>query len=171
MEGTPQGGVISPLLANIALHGMEEQLNKFAETLLGRKGQNQKALTLVPYADDFVILHKDIEVVLQAKTVIEEWLSQVGLILKPEKTRIAHTLEEYEGNKPGFNFLGFTIRQWKVKSTTQGFKTLIKPSSKSIKTHYQKLAEICDKNKTAPTRALIAKLNPVIRGWANYFSS
>ncbi len=171
VEGTPQGGVISPLLANIALHGMEECLNKFAETLRGRKRNNKHALSLIRYADDFVILHEDIKVVLQAKTVIQEWLSQLGLELKPEKTKIAHTLEEYEGNQPGFDFLGFTIRQWKVNSTKKGFKTLIKPSSKSVKTHYRKLAGICDQNKTAPTKALIAKLNPVIRGWANYFSN
>ncbi|NEO54768.1 MAG: group II intron reverse transcriptase/maturase [Okeania sp. SIO3B5] len=169
-EGTPQGGVISPLLANIALHGMEECLNKFAETLPGRKQENKQALSLIRYADDFVILHKNIKVVLQAKTVIQEWLNQVGLELNPEKTKIAHTLEKYEGKQPGFDFLGFTIRQWKVKSTKQGFKTLIKPSSKSIKTHYRKLADICDSHKTASTKALIAKLNPVIRGWAKYFS-
>ncbi|WP_293166964.1 group II intron maturase-specific domain-containing protein, partial [Okeania sp. SIO2C9] len=171
VEGTPQSGVISPLLANIALHGMEECLDKFAESLPGKKRDNRQALSLVRYADDFVILHEDIKVVLQAKTVIQEWLNQVGLELKPEKTKIAHTLEEYQGNQPGFDFLGFTIRQWKVKTTKQGFKTLIKPSSKSIKTHYRKLADICDSYKTAPTQALIAKLNPVIRGWANYFST
>ncbi|NEQ72065.1 MAG: group II intron reverse transcriptase/maturase [Okeania sp. SIO2C9] len=171
VEGTPQGGVISPLLANIALHGMEECLDKFAESLSGRKRNNKKALSLIRYADDFVILHEDIKVVLKAKTVIQEWLNQLGLELKPEKTRIVHTLEEYKGNKPGFDFLGFTVRQWKRKTTKQGFKTLIKPSSKSIKTHYRKLADICGKNKTAPAKALIAKLNPVIRGWANYFST
>ena len=108
---------------------------------------------------------------LQAKTVIQEWLNQVGLELKPEKTKIAHTLEEYKGNRPGFDFLGFTVRQGQVKSTKQGFKTLIKPSSKSIKTHYRKLADIYDSHKSAPTKALIAKLNPVITGWANYFST
>ncbi|ABG49726.1 RNA-directed DNA polymerase [Trichodesmium erythraeum IMS101] len=171
VEGTPQGGVISPLLANIALHGMEKCLEDYAETLPGTKRDNQRALSLIRYADDFVILHKDIKVLLQAKTVIQEWLNQVGLELKPEKTKIAHTLEEYEGNKPGFDFLGFTIRQWKGKTTKQGFKTLIKPSSKSIKTHYRKLADIGDTYKTVPTKALIAKLNPVIRGWANYFST
>ena len=179
VEGTPQGGVISPLLANIALHGMEERLMEFAKTLgmkdnKGRQiGQREKisSLSLIRYADDFVILHKDIKVVLQAKTVIQQWLNQVGLELKPEKTKIAHTLEEYEGNKPGFDFLGFTIRQWKVKSTKLGFKTLIKPSSKSIKTHYRKLADICDTHKNVSTKALIAKLNPVIRGWTNYFSA
>ena len=171
LEGTPQGGVISTLLVNIALHGMEKCLEKYAETLPGKKRDNKQALSLIRYADDFVILHEDIKVVMQAKTVIQEWLNQVGLELKPEKTKIAHTLEEYEGNKPEFDFLGFNIRQYEVKSTNQGFKTIIKPSSKSVKTHYRKLADICDKNKTAPAKALIAKLNPIIRGWANYFSA
>ena len=171
VEGTPQEGVISPLLANITLHGMEKCLNQFAESLPGKKRDNKTALSYIRYADDFVILHKDIKVVLQAKALIQEWLSQIGLELKPEKTKIAHTLEEYEGNKPGFDFLGFTIRQFKVKSTERGFKTLIKPSSKSIKTHYRKLADTCDKLKNSATKALIAKLNPVIRGWANYFST
>ena len=171
MEGTPQGGVISPLLANIALHGMEKCLEEYAETLPGIKPNNKQALSLIRYPDDFVILHKDIKVLLQAKTVIQEWLNQIGLELKPEKTKIAHTLDEYEGNKPGFDFLGFTIRQWKVKTTKQGFKTLIKPSSKSIKTHYRKMAHICGNYKSVSTKALIARLNPVIRGWANYFSS
>ncbi len=179
VEGTPQGGVISPLLANIALHGMEERLMELAKIIdmkdnrgrqLGWKNKVQ-SLSLIRYADDFVILHEDIKVVIRAKATIQEWLSQVGLELKPEKTKIAHTLEEYEGNKPGFNFLGFTIRQWKVKSAKQGFKTLIKPSSKSNKTHYRKLADIINSNKTASVKALIAKLNPIIRGWANYFST
>jgi RNA-directed DNA polymerase len=179
VAGTPQGGVISPLLANIALHGMEERLMEFAKTLDMKDSRGYQkswqmkcfSLNLIRYADDFVILHEDIKVVRQAKAIIQEWLNQVGLELKPEKTRIAHTLEEYEGNKPGFDFLGFTVRQWKVKSTKLGFKTLIKPGDKSVKTHYRQLAEVCDKYKTAPVEALIAKLNPIIIGWANYFSS
>ena len=169
--GTPQAGVISPLLAKIALHGVEKCLQEFAEILPGSKGDKKKALTLIRYADNFVILHKDIKVVLQAKTLIQEWLKQVGLELLPEKTRIAHTLDEYEGNKAGFDFLGFTIRQWKVKTAKQGFKTLIKPSSESIKTHYRKLADICDSHKSAPVEALIAKLKPVITGYAHYYST
>ena len=171
---TLQGGIISPLLANIALHGMEERLMEFAETsdMKNKMGQQMKpqSLTLTRYADNFVILHENIKVVLRAKTLIQEWLSQIGLELESEKTRIAHTLEEYEGNQPGFDFLGFNIRQYKVKSTELGYKTLIKPSSKSIKTHYRKLADICDSHKSAPVSVLITRLNPVIKGWADYFS-
>jgi RNA-directed DNA polymerase len=84
--------------------------------------------------------------VLQAKTIIQEWLSQVGLELKPEKPRIAHTLKEYEGNKPGFDFLGFTVRQWEVKLTRLGFKTLQDLRSTAIygakKYHFQDIATI-----------------------------
>ena len=80
-------------------------------------------------------------------------------------------MEEHDDNKPGFDFLGFNIRQYKAKTTKQGYKTLIKPSSKSIKTHYRKMADICSTYKTANIKALIGKLNTVIRGWANYFST
>ena len=86
VEGTPQGGIISPLLANIALHGMEERIMEFAKTvdLKNSRGYQQgwqikcQALKLIRYADDFIILHEDIKVVLQAKTIIQEWLNQVG---------------------------------------------------------------------------------------------
>ena len=178
-EGVSQGGVISSLLTAIALYGMEERLNQFARTidLKNEKGYQEswqvkvKSFSFIRYADGFVILHENLKVVLEAKAVMEEWLNQIGLELKPERTKMAHTLEEYEGNKPGFDFLGFAIRQWKVKRAKEGFKTLIQPSSKCIKTHYRKLADICDFHKNASTKALIAKLNPVIRGWANYYST
>ena len=75
-EGTPQGGVISPLLANIALHGMENRIKQYAETLPGRDGhgkrENRRNLTLVRYADDFVILHEDITVVQRCREIISE---------------------------------------------------------------------------------------------------
>ncbi|NEQ21655.1 MAG: group II intron reverse transcriptase/maturase, partial [Microcoleus sp. SIO2G3] len=142
--GTPQGGVISPLLANIALHGMEEVVKEYANTLPTRrnhgKKQNRNALSLIRYADDFVIIHEDINVVLGAKAVIEGFLKDIGLELKPSKTRICHTFEDYEGEKPGFDFLGFNIRQFPVnngmsarKSNRKilGFQTIIQPSKKA----------------------------------------
>jgi RNA-directed DNA polymerase len=131
-EGTPQGGVVSPLLANIALHGMELEIKKFARTWKGNKRNNERSLSIIRYADDFVILHKNIERIIQCKEIIENWLAEIGLELKPSKTRISHTLYEYEGNV-GFDFLGFTIRQFEVgkkhsgKSTNSellGFKTI-----------------------------------------------
>jgi uncharacterized protein (DUF2237 family) len=121
-EGTPQGGVISPLLVNIALHGMELELKKFASTWKGRKQANMNSLSIIRYADDFVILHKDIERIIQCREIIENWLKELGLELKPSKTRISHTLYEYEGST-GFDFLGFNIRQYEVGKTHTGLNS------------------------------------------------
>ena len=167
-EGTPQGGVISPLLANIALHGMENRARQVSKTAM-----------LVRYADDFVILHEDITVVQRCQQVIAEWLKGMSLELKPSKTRLTHTLHEHEG-EVGFDFLGFSIRQFPVgkyqsgKNTTGaplGFKTLIKPSKENQKLHYETVSRIIETHKSAPQVALIKRLNPVIRGWANQYST
>jgi RNA-directed DNA polymerase len=172
-EGTPQGGVISPLLANIALHGMEERIKQFAETLKGTKRNNRTALSLIRYADDFVILHKDVTVVQRCKEIISEWLKDMGLELKPSKTRLAHTLDKYEQESPGFDFLGFNIRQFEVGKyhSKQGFKTIITPSKKKQKRHYDNIAKVIETHKAAPQSALISSLNPIIRGWSNYYST
>lgn len=180
-EGTPQGGVISPLLANIALHGMEERINKafpemsqtMRETWYHKKGTRFRSPQLIRYADDFVILHKDITVVQRCREIISEWLIDMGLELKPSKTRLTHTLNEYGTEKPGFNFLGFNIRQWKVSKydSKQGFKTIITPSKEKQKIHYDRIASIIDDHKAAPQEALISRLNPVITGWSNYYST
>ena len=176
-EGTPQGGVISPLLANIALHGMEHRINQLAETLPTRSGHgkpdNRRNLTFIRYADDFVILHEDITVVQRCREVISEWLQDMGLELKPAKTRLTHTLNGYGEEKPGFNFLGFNIKQWKVGKyhSKQGFKTIITPSREKQKIHYDRVASIIDDHKAAPQAALISHLNPVITGWSNYYST
>ena len=172
-EGTPQGGVVSPLLANIALHGMELEIKKFAKTWKGCKRDNQQSISLIRYADDFVILHKDLGIILQCKKIIENWLEDIGLELKPSKTRISHTLNEHEGNI-GFDFLGFSIRQFPVGKHHDGklklgFKTIIKPSKDKIKAHIEKLGKVIDKHKSSPQIALIKELNPIIRGWSNYY--
>ncbi|AFZ06170.1 RNA-directed DNA polymerase [Oscillatoria nigro-viridis PCC 7112] len=183
--GTPQGGVISPLLANIALHGMEEAIKEYANTLPTRrnhgKKQNRNALSLIRYADDFVLIHEDINVVLGAKAVIEGFLKDIGLELKPSKTIICHTFEEYEGQQPGFDFLGFNIRQFPVNDGMSakapragkilGFQTIIQPSKKTVQRHYKAISDIIDSHKSAPQKVLIQKLNPLIQGWANYYSS
>jgi RNA-directed DNA polymerase len=121
-KGTPQGGVISPLLANVALHGMEEKLYKLVENIPCMKRKNKlyfnrtmarKHLSFVRYADDFIIMHEDKEIILKCKEVINKWLNDIGLELKPEKTRLTHTLEDSlsEDGKAGFDFLGFHIQQ------------------------------------------------------------
>ncbi len=172
-EGTPQGGVISPLLANIALHGMEERIKQYAETLKGKKRENRQSLSFIRYADDFVILHEDITVVQRCREIISEWLQGMGLELKPSKTRLAHTLNQYEQEKPGFDFLGFTIQQLPTGKyhSKQGFKTIITPSKQKQKVHYDQIASLIDAHKAAPQAALISRLNPIIRGWANYYAT
>ncbi|WP_333351066.1 group II intron reverse transcriptase/maturase [Microcoleus sp. LAD1_D1] len=178
-DGTPQGGVISPLLANIALHGMEERIKQYAETLKGCKRDNRYALSLIRYADDFVIIHEDLSVVKKCQEIIADWLSDMGLELKPSKTKLTHTLNEIEGNV-GFEFLGFHVQQHQVgnyrsaktsKGNPLGFKTLITPTKTKAKLHLAKIAEVIDTHKTAPQAALISKLNPIIRGWSNYYST
>ncbi|MBE9105897.1 group II intron reverse transcriptase/maturase [Nostoc cf. edaphicum LEGE 07299] len=182
-EGTPQGGVISPLLANIALHGMEERIKKFAETIptnYSGKKRKRESLSLIRYADDFVILHEDITVVQRCKEIISEWLKGMGLELKPSKTKLAHTLKQYEKEKPGFDFLGFNVRQFLVdkhhtgKNTVGkplGFKTIITPSKSKQKIHYDQIASVIENHRTAPQEALIKNLNPIILGWANYYAT
>lgn len=176
-EGTPQGGVISPLLANIALHGMEERINQYADTLPCRSGHgkrdNRRSLSLVRYADDFVILHEDITVVQRCREIISEWLNGMGLELKPSKTRLAHTLVRYGQEEPGFDFLGFTIQQFSVGKyhSKQGFKTIITPSKHKQKVHYDQIASVIEAHKATPQAALISQLNPIIRGWANYYAT
>jgi len=140
--GTPQGGVISPLLANIALEGM----TRLIETLFPKKKGNQAVL--IRYADDFVVISPSLEIIEQCKTAISEWLKPIGLELKQEKTRVCHTLNpiEYNGKteEPGFDFLGFNIRQYPAgkykagkicKGISKTFLTHIKPSQKAVKAH------------------------------------
>lgn len=103
----------------------------------------------------------------------------MGLELKPSKTRLAHTLQEYEGMNPGFDFLGFNIRQIPVgkyqsgknNGRLLGFKTIITPSKEKQKVHYDRVASIINAHQSAPQSALVRNLNPVIRGWANYYST
>ncbi len=187
-EGTPQGGVISPLLANIALHGIEEALKQFAETLdirytTGRMRSyrdKRKSLSVIRYADDFVVLHKDKAVIQRCREIISDWLAGIDLELKPEKTRLTHTLhpELSEDGKAGFDFLSHHIQQYtagKYRSNKSaegkilGFNTLITPSKKASKVHQEEIGRIITKHRSSPQSALINDLNPVIRGWTSYF--
>jgi RNA-directed DNA polymerase len=180
-EGTPQGGVISPLLANITLHGMEERIKQYAETIPARRKngntfsirERRDSISLIRYADDFVIMHEDLTVVQRCQIIISEWLKDMGLELKPSKTRLTHTLHKYENEEPGFDFLGFNIRQHPVGKyhSKQGFKTIITPSEEKQRIHYGRIVSIINDHKQAPQEALIGKLNPIIKGWSNYYST
>ncbi|NEQ64326.1 MAG: group II intron reverse transcriptase/maturase [Symploca sp. SIO2D2] len=170
-SGTPQGGVISPLLANIALHGMSTHIEKHV-----------KGTKVIRYADDFVIFGNTRKDIVFAEARATDFLESYGLRIKESKTRTVHTSE-------GFDFLGFNVRQYKVGKYKSGkiakgnqwsgykgnkplgFKTLIKPSKKAIQKHYDHLKEVIIQYKKAPQEALISKLNPIIRGWSNYYST
>jgi RNA-directed DNA polymerase len=186
-RGTPQGGVISPLLANIALHGLEEviatsfPIQKKVDGVWEWKYRPK----VIRYADDFVILHKELAVIERCKEIAGEWLSRMGLELKDSKTRISHTLSSHEGNV-GFDFLGFNVRQFPVGKTHHGkcggaakrgtdgripFKTIVKPSKDAVKRHYRGSADIINRHSQSKQEDLIRSLNPRIRGWCNYFTT
>ncbi|WP_235595778.1 group II intron reverse transcriptase/maturase [Mastigocoleus testarum] len=184
-EGTPQGGCISPLLANIALHGLEDYIkSSFPKSKkLGNIKEASWQPTIVRYADDLVILHRDLEELKKAKNLAQKWLNKMGLEFSLTKTKICHTFYEYEGNESGFNFLGFTFKQYPLgkrnrrKVAGGGYsrdalhKTIITPTQDSIKRHKDKLSQIIDGYKTATQEKLIGILNPIIVGWANYYSA
>src|SRR5215469_5240763 len=121
-RGTPQGGVVSPRLSNIALHGMEEALGVKQST----QGHLLSRRAVVRYADDFVVFCETKEDAERAQAILEEWLSERGLTFSPEKTRIVHL-------SAGFNFLGFNIRHYRTPQTTRtGWKLLTKPSKEAV---------------------------------------
>lgn len=170
--GTPQGGVASPLMANIALCGLQTAI------LRGLSYKEKCHTSVIVYADDFVVLSEHLETIHKAKKIVIEWLNKLGLTLNPEKTRISHTLESHNGNK-GFKFLGFDIQQYVVgkyhsgKNTNGnllGFKTIIKPSKEKVKLHLEKIKTTISTHKSLSQELLIYRLNPVIRGWSNYYS-
>lgn len=156
-SGTPQGGIISPLLANIALHGIEEALgvkyNSYGE-LIGKR-------SVVRYADDFVVFCESREDTILCQEILREWLSSRGLQLSGEKTRIAHLSE-------GFDFLGFNVRQYPKVNTKTGWKLLIKPSNEAVQNLRDKLKTEWLSLRGHNVTSIINQLNPIIRGWANY---
>lgn len=158
--GTPQGGIISPLLANIALTGMErlfEAENQDGRPKLPsrRRGMN-RGMHLIRYADDFVVLCPTREVAEQyALPRLANFLASRGLQLSEAKTKVVHISE-------GFDFLGFHVRD-------MSGKVLIKPQKTKVLGHLRALSEYVRSHRQQPTAGLIRHLNPVIRGWVNYY--
>lgn len=142
--GTPQGGVISPLLANIGLHGLEQ----FVKTTNSKLG-------IVRYADDFIVTARDKGSLEKAQTRIQQWLSERGLELSTEKTVIT-PLED------GFDFLGFNHRHYNGK-------LLIKPSKKKVLAFCKRIGEEIKAMNGCEQEEVIKKLNPILRGFANYY--
>ena len=151
--GTPQGGIISPVLSNMTLDGLEARL---AEKFPKAKRRGLK-MNMVRYADDFIITgHSKEWLENELKPAVVEFLAERGLVLSPEKTRITHI-------KDGFDFLGWKIRKYDGKF-------LMKPSKANVKAHLDKIREVIKANKTAKQANLIRLLNPILRGWAKYHS-
>lgn len=172
--GTPQGGIISPLLANIALHGMEEALTvyrpseKTSKLIISEegvkynnRGESMGNIQVVRYADDFVLFCTTKEAAEKARQTIAKWLEERGLTLSTEKTKVAHLSE-------GFNFLGFNIRHYKVNNTKTGWKLLIKPSREKLQEIRDELKFRWLKHRGNNVKTLVGNLNPYIRGIANY---
>jgi RNA-directed DNA polymerase len=158
MDGTPQGGIISPALANCALDGLERALQeKFpAAKRLRSLGGKKPCVHLVRYADDFVITSKSKELLEgEIKPLVEQFLRERGLELSPTKTVITHV-------EHGFDFLGQNVRRY------PNGKLLIKPSKKNVGTFLKGIRGIINDARGMSAAALIDQLNPKIRGWANY---
>jgi len=200
-KGTPQGGTVSPLLANIALDQMETDLIEHLRGIKGWKtrigttntsevtdkktGRTYKCrvtlkLEIVRYADDFVVIHEEKEVIEESRRYIEQWLKVRGLTLSEEKTKIVHSTE-------GFNFLGCHIRHYenRTKGTYKlellnGTKTerkraeathvlRVEPIKEKMKAHWRKVSDTIGSMKSAPAAAVIKKIQPLITGWANVY--
>lgn len=154
-EGTPQGGIISPTLANMALNGLEGGLIEHLGARFGRSKIKGLKVNVIRYADDFVVTGSSRELLeSEIRPWIEAFLAQRGLRLSLEKTKVVYMDE-------GFDFLGWNFRKYKGK-------LLIKPSKKNVKAFYSKVRGILKTHISVKQEDLIVKLNPVLRGWAQY---
>ncbi|MGF6969154.1 RNA-directed DNA polymerase [Paraburkholderia sp. WC7.3g] len=155
--GTPQGGIISPTLANATLNGLERELLEHLRAQYGVVKASKLKVNVVRYADDFVITGNTKELLENVvRPWVEAFLAVRGLRLSEEKTRVAHIDD-------GFDFLGWNFRKYSGK-------LLIKPSKKNVQAFYRKVAETISRNKEASQEGLILLLNPMLRGWAQYHS-
>ena len=155
-EGTPQGGIISPTLANMTLDGIQTMLENKSRLKNAENKSVKSLVNLVRYADDFIITGRSKEFLEdEIMPLIEEFLSVRGLILSKEKTKITHIND-------GFDFLGFNLRKYDGK-------LLIKPSKEKVKKFLNTIRETIDSNKACKQEKLIRLLNPKITGWANYY--
>lgn len=173
---TMQGGILPPLLVNIALHGLRKKLDEYINTLGGHNPNNRQSLTYVRYVDDFILMYPDRNILKELTRETEEFLKPIGLQLHPIKTQLLHTLKRTEETAPGFSFLGYDIiqkpiRKRQCKATfkyqqEQNFITLITPSKEEVKKHKAKILEIIQRYKGVRQERIIQLLNPIIREWS-----
>jgi RNA-directed DNA polymerase len=151
--GTPQGGIASPVLANMTLDGLEDTVWLAARQVTTARQKSK--VNVIRYADDFIVTGVNRELLEQCvKPTVEKFLAARGLQLAPEKTLITHISR-------GFDFLGQNVRKY-------GDKLLIKPSHKSVRTLLDKVRQVLRKNMAATQAQVIMLLNPILRGWAMY---
>jgi len=164
-QGTPQGGVIPPLLVNIALNGMENYVI----------GKNKKKIKLIRYADDIVIFSAHYNLIIESKQLLSEFLSKMSLKLSPSKTYVGHTQHFDKEKTPvvGLDYLGYNFRNFEtsihrgvknMRGVKQIFKQETVPSRKSVQRHKNNIRIILKQYKDAPLEAVISRLSLVIKG-------
>jgi len=185
-KGMPQGGPISPLLANIALHGLENHVAECLATWSKNgelpKGSDATNGLTVRYANDFVILYPHLEVLEKVVKKVEKWLVPLGLKISKQKSTIRHTLYRHNGNDAGFTFLGFYFSHkecgmgktaWVAKKSQRmplRYYLSQKPDKDRVQIHIDTIRDIVKRMEKRPQEELIAKLNPIIRGWTQYYA-
>jgi len=161
LTGVPQGGVISPVLLNVALHGMETALGVKHR----KRGETVGPRAVVRYADDALVFCESREDAEQARATLADWLKERGLALAPEKTRLVHLRE-------GFDFLGFHIRHSPAPQTSRtGYRRRLAPSTPAVQAVRQQLRALWRQSVGSEVGVVLRRLNPLIRGWATYFRS
>ena len=168
ISGTPQGGIISPLLCNIALHGIENNIKKWVQKQTWPshrklyKRDKRDSILLVRYADDFIISHPNREVALAAKDETARWLMETSQLRFNEDKTLIKSIKE------GFNFLGFTFIRVFNKNVGL-YRLKIYPTKKNQKSVIDRIGDICRKNRAISAYDLTRRLSPIILGWANYY--
>jgi RNA-directed DNA polymerase len=158
-EGTPQGGVVSPVLMNVALHGLEEAAGvRYSRIGHDAARTSSDSPVLVRYADDLVALCHTRDQAEQVKARLADWLAPRGLVFNEDKTRITHVTA-------GFDFLGFNVRRYR------NGKLLVKPSTKAVQRIRNRLTTEMRALNGTNAVAVIRKINPIVRGWASYYRS
>lgn len=194
-QGTPQGSIISPLLCNIALNGIRnaglEAVYSFKGNVELNRAQVRQSYSLIRYADDFIAIHPRLDILETIQENIVQFLKPLNLELHPDKTRIAHSMNKFNGQEPGFTFLSCQYKHYATrkhgqgipgknpvgakvgkKSKTRHYSWTFRPcpSQEAVDKHLDEVRTSIRKYKAWPQWKLIQFLNPQIRGWANYHS-
>jgi RNA-directed DNA polymerase len=167
ITGTPQGGILSPILANVALSALDEHFVELwgdRRTRIRRRRQGLANYRLIRYADDFVVMVTgDREHAESVRSEVATVLAPIGLRLSEEKTRVAHIDE-------GLDFLGWRIQRHQKRGGTKRYVYMY-PAKKALTSIVDKVRTITRQGTNLPLNALLHRLNPVLRGWTNYFRS